>query len=45
MEKQRKGREKGNVAAEYVKTLKSEFTGLYGEVIIQREFQKSWNVL
>lgn len=35
----------GNVAAEYVKTLKSAFTGLYGEVVIQREFQKSWNVL
>lgn len=45
MVKQRKGREKGNMANEYVKTLKSEFTGLYREVIIQREFQKSWNVL
>lgn len=35
----------GNMAAEYVKTLKSEFTGSYRKVIMQHEFQKSWNVL
>lgn len=45
MVKQRKGSEIGNMAAEYVKTLKSEFTGLYREVIIEREFQRSLNVL